>query len=174
MSDMTGFELHSRKDIQSALSNRRHEQVTVNMIDRTRNSKIYNKRKAEVNQVYLSSNQPKGNGAVTSKSVGKPFHKGIYTQERSLEKHQNRDLLMKTEAKGFYIEAGEDRMAFKDHSKKSTEIGSVGSNQQLPFLMYSQLPSGDDTFRRTGGVATKQKSKVFVQKHKFNIKQTHK
>ena len=79
---------------------------------------------------------------------------------------------MKTEAKGFYIEPGEDKLTtFKDHSKKSTEIGSVASNQQLPFLVYSQIPSGEDTFRRTGGVNTKQKSKVFVQKHNFNIKQ---
>ena len=81
---------------------------------------------------------------------------------------------MKTEAKGFYIEPGDDRMAFKDYSKKSTEIGSVASNQQLPFLVYNQLPSGEDTFRRTGGAATttgKQKSKVFVQKHNFSIKQ---
>ena len=65
-------------------------------------------------------------------------------------------------------------MALKDHSKKSTEIGSVASNQQLPFLVYSQLPSGEDTFRRTGGAAIttgKQKSKMFVQRHNFSIKQ---
>ena len=50
------------------------------MIERTRNSKIYNKRKAEANQVYLSSNNPKAGGSNPSKSVGKPFEKGLYTQ----------------------------------------------------------------------------------------------
>jgi|LakMenE18May11ns_1017448.scaffolds.fasta_scaffold5094530_1 hypothetical protein len=57
----------------------------------------------------------------------------------SLEKHYNKDLLMKTEARGFYIDTGDDKLSgYGDLSKKSTEIGSVGSNQQLPFLLYSQ------------------------------------
>jgi hypothetical protein len=46
---------------------------------------------------------------------------------------------MKTEARGFYIDTGDDKLSgYGDLSKKSTEIGSVGSNQQLPFLLYSQ------------------------------------
>lgn len=39
----------------------------------------------------------------------------------SLEKHYNRDILMKTESKGFYIDAGEDKLSgYGDNSKKST------------------------------------------------------
>lgn len=50
---------------------------------------------------------------------------------------------MKTEAKGFFIDIGQDKLSgYGDNSKKSTEIGSVGSNPQLPILLYSQQ-SGD-------------------------------
>ena len=67
----------------------------------------------------------------------------------SLEKHRNKEVLMKTEAKGFYFDIGEEKLSgYGDNSKKSTEIGSVPSNQQLPFLLYSQQGSGDDTFRK--------------------------
>lgn len=66
-----------------------------------------------------------------------------YNQDLSLEKHYNKNILMKTEAKGFYIDAGEDKLSgYGEHSKKSTDIGSVSSNQQLPFLLHSQMNSG--------------------------------
>lgn len=92
-------------------------------------------------QVYQSSNNCKLTN-LNSKSVGKSYKKHTYNQEMSLEKHYNKDLLMKTEARGFYIDTGEDKLSgYGDLSKKSTEIGSVGSNQQLPFLLYSQQVS---------------------------------
>lgn len=95
----------------------------------------------------------------------------------SLEKHYNKDILMKTEARGFYIDTGEDKLSgYGDLSKKSTEIGSVGSNQQLPFLLYSQQVSDDTNRRNTINTNGKKKpSQVLVQKQTFNIKQvTHK
>ena len=38
----------------------------------------------------------------------------------SLEKHRNRDVLMKTEARGFYFDTGEQKLGGGDNSKKST------------------------------------------------------
>ena len=50
---------------------------------------------------------------------------------------------MKTEARGFYFDIGDEKLsAYGDNSKKSTEVGSVPSNKQLPFLIYSQQTSG--------------------------------
>lgn len=49
---------------------------------------------------------------------------------------------MKTEGKGFYIDSTEDKLSgYGDTSKKSTEINSVASNQQLPLLLYNQQTS---------------------------------
>ena len=98
----------------------------------------------------------------------------------SLEKHYNKDILMKTETRGFYIDTGEDKLsAYGDISKKSTEIGSVASNQQLPFLIYSQQVSENDTNRRNNTInatnSKKKPSQILVHKQTFNIKQlTHK
>jgi hypothetical protein len=96
----------------------------------------------------------------------------------SLEKHYNKELLMKTEARGFYIDAGEDKLNGYDLSKKSTEMGSVGSNQQLPFLLYSQQASENDTTRRNNTINAnprKKPSQIINHKQTFNIKQiTHK
>jgi hypothetical protein len=96
----------------------------------------------------------------------------------SLEKHYNKELLMKTEARGFYIDAGEDKLNGYDLSKKSTEMGSVGSNQQLPFLLYSQQASENDTTRRNNTINAnprKKPSQIITHKQTFNIKQiTHK
>lgn len=99
----------------------------------------------------------------------------------SLEKHYNKDILMKTEARGFYIDIGEDKLSgYGDLSKKSTEIGSVGSNQQLPFLLYShQITAGEESTRKNNTIVNvnnrKKPSQVITQKQAFNIKQlTHK
>jgi len=56
---------------------------------------------------------------------------------------------MKTEARGFYFDTGEEKLSgYGDNSKKSTEVGSIPSNQQLPFLLYSQQGSVEDTYRK--------------------------
>jgi hypothetical protein len=127
-----------------------------------------------VAQVYQSSNNCKLANPNT-KSLGKSYKKHTYNQEMSLEKHYNKDLLMKTEARGFYIETGDDKLSgYGDLSKKSTEIGSVASNQQLPFLLYSQQVSESDTNRRNNTINASNKKKpsqVLPQKHTFNIKQ---
>jgi len=57
-----------------------------------------------VAQVYQSSNNCKLN--LATKSLGKTQKKYTYNQEMSLEKHRNKDMLMKTEAKGFYFDVG--------------------------------------------------------------------
>lgn len=125
-------------------------------------------------QVYQSSNNCKL-GNPNSKSLGKSYKKHTYNQEMSLEKHYNKDLLMKTETRGFYIDTGEDKLSgYGDLSKKSTEIGSVGSNQQLPFLLYSQQVSEGDTNRRNNTINTTNKKKpaqALPLKQTFNIKQ---
>ena len=100
----------------------------------------------------------------------------------SLEKHRNKEMLMKTEARGFYFDVGEEKLSgYGDNSKKSTEIGSVPSNQQLPFLLYSQQTSGEDTFRKfhQGTNSTlnkdpseaKKKTQLLAHRQTFNIKQ---
>ena len=88
---------------------------------------------------------------------------------------------MKTEAKGFYFDTGEEKLSgYGDNSKKRTEIGSVPSNQQLPFLLYSQQGSGEDTYRKfhmatasgaKESVEVKKKPQVMVHRQTFNIKQ---
>lgn len=148
----------------------------------TKYGKIYNKRSKNfeaVAQVYQSSNNCKL-ANLNSKSMGKSYKKHTYNQEMSLEKHYNKDILMKTEARGFYIDTGEDKLSgYGDISKKSTEIGSVASNQQLPFLLYSQQVSEHDTTTRKNNTINtsnkKKPSQILMQKQTFNIKQlTHK
>ncbi len=85
---------------------------------------------------------------------------------------------MQTEARGFYFDTGEEKLSgYGDNSKKSTEIGSVPSAKQLPFLIYSQQTSGEETFRRhqitSHGIPaeTKKKSQVMPHRQTFNIKQ---
>lgn len=81
----------------------------------TKYGKIYNKKNnyEAMAQIYKSSNNCKlmvnsSNGG-TSKTVDKPIKKytcnQIYNHNNlSLEKHHNKDILMKTEARGFFIE----------------------------------------------------------------------
>lgn len=79
---------------------------------------------------------------------------------------------MKTEGKGFYIDAGEDKLSgYGDNSKKSTEIGSVASNQQLPLLLYNQQNSSEDSSRKHTLLGGKKKPQIVMQKQTFNIKQ---
>lgn len=112
------------------------------LAERTKYGKIYNKRGKgfdQMAQVYQSSNNCKLMGFGAAKSLGKQQKKHTYNQEMSLEKHRNKDVLMKTEARGFYFDVGDEKLsAYGDNSKKSTEVGSVPSNKQLPFLVYSQ------------------------------------
>lgn len=45
----------------------------------------------------------------------------------------------KTEARGLYFDSTDEKLnGYGDLSKKSTEIGSIPSTQQLPFAIYSQ------------------------------------
>jgi hypothetical protein len=62
---------------------------------------------------------------------------------------------------------------YGDTSKKSTEIGSVSSNQQLPFLLYCHQPSENETNRKNtiNNNNKKKSSQMLVQKQTFNIKQ---
>jgi hypothetical protein len=82
---------------------------------------------------------------------------------------------MKTEARGFYIDTGDDKLSgYGDNSKKSTEIGSVSSNKQLPFLIYTHQGSGDETNRKYNNTISNpnnNRKKVLVPtKQTFNIK----
>lgn len=107
-------------------------------------------------QIYKSSNNCKlmvnSNGAF--KSVDKPIKKYTCTQlynhnNLSLEKHHNKDILMKTEARGFFIEGSEDKLsAYGDsYSKKSTELTWQSTNQ-LPFLLMGGNISYENTNRK--------------------------
>lgn len=65
--------------------------------------------------IYQSTNQCKLNtqNQFQSKSVNKTQHKKTvtYNQNISLQKHHNKDILLKTEARGFYIERGDDKLS---------------------------------------------------------------
>lgn len=62
--------------------------------------------------IYQSSNNCKLYNQFQSKSLGKNYSKKMtYNQNISLEKHHNKEILLKTEAKGFFIEGSEDKLA---------------------------------------------------------------
>lgn len=93
--------------------------------------------------IYQSSNNCKMHNQYQSKSVGKGNKKmTTYNQNISLEKHHNKDILLKTEAKGFYIEGG-DQLAGYCESPRKNDIGWQ-STSQLPFLLMTgeQKPQG--------------------------------
>lgn len=75
--------------------------------------------------IYQSSNNWKTNNQKQSKSYGKP-HKKITTDsyEASLEKYRNTNLLLKTEARGFFPDEFE-RSGYNLESspKKKTQNG---------------------------------------------------
>jgi hypothetical protein len=112
----------------------------------TKYGKIYNKKNnyEVMAQIYKSSNNCKlmANNGGTSKSVDKPVKKytcnQLYNNNLSLEKHHNKDILMKTEMRGFFIEGSEDKLSgYGDNtSKKSTELTWQSTNQ-LPFLLMA-------------------------------------
>ena len=99
-----------RKETMTAATNRKKESemsISNAIAERTKYGKIYNKRgknMESVAQVYRSSNNCKLN--MGTKSLGKTQKKHTYNQEMSLEKHRNKDMLMKTEARGFYFDVG--------------------------------------------------------------------
>lgn len=67
----------------------------------TKYGKIYNKRKTNYNaiaMIYQSSNNCKMNNQYQTKSVGKAYSKKMttYNQNISLEKHHNKEILLKT------------------------------------------------------------------------------
>lgn len=99
-----------RKETMTAATNRKKESensISNALAERTKYGKIYNKRVKNmeaVAQVYQSSNNCKLN--LATKSLGKTQKKYTYNQEMSLEKHRNKEMLMKTEAKGFYFDVG--------------------------------------------------------------------
>lgn len=108
----------------------------------TKYGKIYNKKKSNYNamaMVYQSSNNCKMYNQHPAKSLGKPQKKyTTYNKNISLEKHHNKDILLKTEAKGFYIEGSEDKLFGEGDSprKNQFEIGWQ-STRQLPFLILT-------------------------------------
>lgn len=70
--------------------------------------------------IYQSSNNCKIYNPAQSKSMGKNNKKLMNcNQNISLEKHHNKDILLKTEAKGFYIE-GDDKL-YGESPKKKTQ-----------------------------------------------------
>lgn len=101
----------SRKEIYTSTTNRKKD---YDFERSTKYGKIYNKRKTNYNaiaMIYQSSNNCKIYNQQQSKSMGKAQKKlTTYNQNISLEKHHNKDILLKTEAKGFYIEGSEDRL----------------------------------------------------------------
>lgn len=120
--------IHSRKQIYSSAATRKRQddnEIGTNIDRLTKYGKIYNKRKTNYNaiaMIYQSSNQCKLYNQYQSKSVNKPQHKKItsYNQNISLEKHHNKQILLKTEAKGFYIDGGDDRLTVFGEGARKT------------------------------------------------------
>lgn len=105
----------------------------------TNNCKMYN-------QQYQSKSMGKGNKKLTT-----------YNQNISLEKHHNKDILLKTEAKGFYIEGGDDKLSGYGDSPKKSDL-RWQSTSQLPFLMMT----GSNSNESKGG--NKKKTQIVIQK----------
>ena len=133
-------------------------------------------------QIYKSSNNCKmlTSTGGTSKSVDKPVKKytcnQIYNHNNlSLEKHHNKDILMKTETRGFFIEGTEDKLSGygDNNSKKSTELTWQSTNQ-LPFLLMGNTSYENTTRKNEKWEKSEGKSKkpqIIIQKQTFNIKQ---
>lgn len=98
-----------------------------------------------------------------SKSLGKPQKKyTTYNQNISLEKHHNKDILLKTEAKGFYIEGSEDRLIGEhDNTKKPHYDLGWQSTSQLPFLLMNGQGNPNDS--KT--LNSKKKPQIVIQKN---------
>ena len=102
-----------------------------------------------------------------SKSVGKGNKKiPNYNQNISLEKHHNKDILLKTEAKGFYIEGSEDKLVgYGESPRKNHEVGWQ-STSQLPFLLMTTSNNGEPK-----PMPMKKKPQIVIQKA-YNTKTT--
>ena len=110
--------------------------------------------------VYQSTNNCKMHGQYQSKSMGKGNKKmTTYNQNISLEKHHNKDILLKTEAKGFYIEGGEDKLtAYGDSPSKNGEA-RWQSTSQLPFLLMTGSNNNNES-----KMGNKKKPQIVIQK----------
>lgn len=106
------------------------------------------------------------NNQYQSKSMGKGNKKMTYNNQNiSLEKHHNKDILLKTEAKGFYIEGSEDRlMGYDESPKKNHEVGWQ-STSQLPFLLMTGSNSNNGEQK-----AMKKKPHIVIQKSYNNTR----
>ena len=102
-------------------------------------------------------------GQYQSKSMGKGNKKmTTYNQNISLEKHHNKEILLKTEAKGFYIEGGEDKLtAYGDSPCKNGEA-RWQSTSQLPFLLMTG-PNNNES-----KMGNKKKPQIVIQKGNNN------
>lgn len=92
-----------RKETYTSTTNRRKDQdydFGTNLERITKYGKIYNKRKTNYNaiaMIYQSSNNCRINNQYQSKSVGKNNQKkSTFNNNISLEKHHNRDILLRT------------------------------------------------------------------------------
>lgn len=174
-----------RKEIYTSTTNRKKEYDMPSTFERsTKYGKIYNKKNnyEVMAQIYKSSNNCKmlTSTGGTSKSVDKPVKKytcnQIYNHNNlSLEKHHNKDILMKTETRGFFIEGTEDKLSGygDNNSKKSTELTWQSTNQ-LPFLLMGNTSYENTTRKNEKWEKSEGKSKkpqIIIQKQTFNIKQ---
>ena len=116
--------------------------------------------------IYQSSNQCKLYQP-QSKSVNKPYQKKLSTQNQniSLEKHRNKDLLLKTEGRGFCFERSEDKIPANSELARKTQDMNWQSTNQLPFLIVS---SGNQQVsvhtEANSNVMNKKKPQIMVQK----------
>ena len=131
----------------------------------TKYGKIYNKRKTNYNaiaMIYQSSNNCKMYNQYQSKSVGKGNHKKMttYNQNISLEKHHNKDILLKTQAKGFYIEGSQDKLMGYGESPRKTHDMGWQSSSQLPFLIMNTNQQNEPNT----ALMNKKKPQIVIQK----------
>lgn len=131
----------------------------------TKYGKIYNKRKNNYNaiaMIYQSTNNCKMYNQYQSKSVGKGNQKKLtYNQNISLEKHHNKQILLKTQAKGFYIEGSEDKLTGYGQSPRKTHDMGWQSSSQLPFLLTN---TNNQPIEPNTGLMNKKKPQIVIQK----------
>jgi len=110
--------------------------------------------------IYQSSNNCRINNQYQSKSVGKNNQKKLTCNNNiSLEKHHNRDILLRTEAKGFYIEGSEDKLGYSESPMKTNDLGWQ-STSQLPFLLMASNNQADQRLN----LLNKKKAQITFQK----------
>ena len=110
--------------------------------------------------IYQSSNNCKMYNQYPSKSLGKPQKKlTTYNQNISLEKHHNKEILLKTEAKGFYIEKPEEKPVEGESPRKQYDVGWQ-STGQFPFLIMN----GQHNSYENKTINSKKKPQIVIQK----------